>query len=107
MSRSDRQRLCNGRSSPYLGWAGAQVISFSLTYHGVVLFEDTTLELNNGHRYGARRARLLPVPLFVLPPFDPSHRSAAGLIGRNGTGKSTLLTAVGGFSVLSACREPG
>ncbi|EDQ84909.1 uncharacterized protein MONBRDRAFT_35317 [Monosiga brevicollis MX1] len=45
-----------------------KLINFSLTYHGVVMFEDTTLELNYGRRYG--------------------------LLGPNGAGKSTLLTAI-------------
>eukprot|EP00730_Choanoeca_flexa_P006336 TRINITY_DN12137_c0_g3_i2.p1 TRINITY_DN12137_c0_g3~~TRINITY_DN12137_c0_g3_i2.p1 ORF type:complete len:609 (+),score=224.86 TRINITY_DN12137_c0_g3_i2:67-1893(+) len=45
-----------------------KIISFSLTFHGVVLFEDTTLELNYGRRYG--------------------------LMGTNGAGKTTLLTAI-------------
>lgn len=46
-----------------------QVVNFSLTFHGVELFTDTTLELNHGRRYG--------------------------LIGPNGAGKSTLMTALG------------
>ena len=29
-----------------------KITSFSLTFHGMVLFEDTTLELNYGRRYG-------------------------------------------------------
>eukprot|EP00043_Microstomoeca_roanoka_P013405 m.131257 g.131257 ORF g.131257 m.131257 type:complete len:612 (-) comp15742_c8_seq1:1477-3312(-) len=46
-----------------------KIINFSMTYYGMVLFEDTTLELNWGRRYG--------------------------LLGPNGSGKSTLLTAIG------------
>jgi ATP-binding cassette, subfamily F, member 2 len=46
-----------------------QFVNFSLTFHGIPLFADTTLELNFGRRYG--------------------------LIGRNGSGKSTFLNALG------------
>eukprot|EP00045_Choanoeca_perplexa_P007854 m.72300 g.72300 ORF g.72300 m.72300 type:complete len:612 (+) comp14249_c0_seq2:119-1954(+) len=45
-----------------------KITSFSLTFHGIVLFEDTTLELNYGRRYG--------------------------LMGTNGAGKTTLLSAI-------------
>ncbi|EGD76175.1 ABC transporter [Salpingoeca rosetta] len=45
-----------------------KVINFSMTYHGLTLFEDTTLELNWGRRYG--------------------------LLGPNGSGKSQLLNAI-------------
>eukprot|EP00055_Hartaetosiga_balthica_P004793 m.13103 g.13103 ORF g.13103 m.13103 type:complete len:593 (-) comp4109_c0_seq1:238-2016(-) len=45
-----------------------KIINFSLTFHGIVFFDDTTLELNWGRRYG--------------------------LIGPNGAGKSTLLEAI-------------
>jgi hypothetical protein len=44
-------------------------VGFSLSSHGVPLIADTTLELNFGRRYG--------------------------LIGRNGSGKSTFLQALG------------
>jgi len=42
-----------------------KISAFSLALHGIVLVEDTTIELNNGGRYG--------------------------LLGRNGSGKSTFL----------------
>jgi ATP-binding cassette subfamily F protein 2 len=45
-----------------------QAISFSLTFFGVRLLEDTTLELNYGRRYG--------------------------LVGLNGCGKSTLMSSI-------------
>ncbi|KAK3652414.1 ABC transporter ATP-binding protein arb1 [Elasticomyces elasticus] len=45
-----------------------KVTSASLTFHGKVLFNDTTLEVNYGRRYG--------------------------LLGENGCGKSTLLKAI-------------
>ena len=46
----------------------AKITSASLVFHGRVLFNDTTLELNYGRRYG--------------------------LLGENGCGKSTLLKAI-------------
>lgn len=45
-----------------------KIISASLTFHGRVLMNDTTIELTNGRRYG--------------------------LLGENGCGKSTLLKAI-------------
>ncbi len=48
----------------------SQVSNFSLTFHGVRLFEDANLELNHGRRYG--------------------------LLGPNGCGKSTMLEALAG-----------
>ena len=45
-----------------------KVISFSLSFHGQNLIEDTTLEMSYGRRYG--------------------------FIGRNGSGKSTFLEAL-------------
>merc|ERR1712176_1111393 len=54
-------------SSPVLS-ADVHIHNFSMTFHGKPLIQDTSLELNNGHRYG--------------------------LIGSNGCGKSTLLQAL-------------
>jgi ATP-binding cassette subfamily F protein 2 len=45
-----------------------KIISASLVFHGRVLFNDTTIEINYGRRYG--------------------------LLGENGCGKSTLLKAI-------------
>jgi ATP-binding cassette subfamily F protein 2 len=45
-----------------------KITSASLVFHGKVLFNDTTLEVNYGRRYG--------------------------LLGENGCGKSTLLKAI-------------
>lgn len=45
-----------------------KIISASLVFHGKVLFNDTTIEVNYGRRYG--------------------------LLGENGCGKSTLLKAI-------------
>jgi ATP-binding cassette subfamily F protein 2 len=45
-----------------------KIISASLVFHGKVLFNDTTLEINYGRRYG--------------------------LLGENGCGKTTLLKAI-------------
>jgi ATP-binding cassette subfamily F protein 2 len=50
------------------GAKDVKIISFSLSFHGENLIEDTTLELSYGRRYG--------------------------LIGRNGSGKSTFLEAL-------------
>jgi len=54
-------------SSPILS-ADVHIHNFSMTFHGRPLISDTSLELNNGHRYG--------------------------LLGSNGCGKSTLLQAL-------------
>jgi len=48
--------------------ADIHIHNFSMTFHGKPLIQDTSLELNNGNRYG--------------------------LIGSNGCGKSTLLQAL-------------
>ena len=45
-----------------------KISAFSLALHGMVLVEDTTIELNQGSRYG--------------------------LLGRNGCGKSTFLKSL-------------
>jgi ATP-binding cassette subfamily F protein 2 len=45
-----------------------KITSASLVFHGKVLFNDTTIEINSGRRYG--------------------------LLGENGCGKSTLLKAI-------------
>lgn len=45
-----------------------KISSASLVFHGKVLFQDTTIEINSGRRYG--------------------------LLGENGCGKSTLLKAI-------------
>jgi len=54
-------------SSPLLS-ADVHIHNFSMTFHGRPLIQDTSLELNNGQRYG--------------------------LLGSNGCGKSTLLKAL-------------
>ena len=59
---------CTGQCAMTDGAKDIKFISFSMQYHGEVLIEDTTLELNYGNRYG--------------------------LIGRNGSGKSTFLRAL-------------
>eukprot|EP00912_Choanoflagellata_sp_UC4_P002287 UC4_evm3s1442 len=59
---------CTGQCAMTEGAKDIKFISFSMQYHGDVLIEDTTLELNYGNRYG--------------------------LIGRNGSGKTTFLRAL-------------
>lgn len=64
----DSNRMCTGELAMNAGAKDIKVISFSLSYFGENLIEDTTLELNYGRRYG--------------------------LVGRNGSGKSTFLEAI-------------
>jgi hypothetical protein len=51
-------------------------INFSLTFHGIVLFEDTELDLIYGHRYGTLLATAKPAKAaafaFATQP-DRSH----------------------------------
>jgi len=61
-------RTCTGELNMAEGAKDIKVISFSLSFHGENLIEDTTLELTYGRRYG--------------------------LIGRNGSGKTTFLQAI-------------
>jgi len=61
-------RTCTGELAMIEDAKDIKVISFSLSFHGQNLIEDTTLELNYGRRYG--------------------------FIGRNGSGKSTFLEAL-------------
>jgi len=61
-------RTCTGELAMNPGAKDVKVVSFSLSFHGELLIDDTTLELNYGRRYG--------------------------LIGRNGSGKSTFLEAL-------------
>ena len=58
-------RSCTGVLSSHPRGMDVHITNFSLTFYGVELFKDTTLELNHGRRYG--------------------------LIGYNGCGKSALL----------------
>eukprot|EP00053_Salpingoeca_punica_P001509 m.33794 g.33794 ORF g.33794 m.33794 type:complete len:589 (-) comp11054_c0_seq1:579-2345(-) len=64
----DNGRNTTGAMTSHPKGRDIKCINFSMTYFGNVLFEDTTLELNHGRRYG--------------------------LIGLNGCGKSTLLKAI-------------
>jgi ATPase subunit of ABC transporter with duplicated ATPase domains len=80
-----------------------KISSFSLTFHGVVLFEDTTLELNYGRRYGMpasnifKRAVLRHAMMAAsIPTCCCSPAFVAGLMGTNGAGKTTLLSAIAG-----------
>jgi len=61
-------RSCTGVLASHPKSRDVQIISFAMTYFGVRLLEDTTLELNYGRRYG--------------------------IVGLNGCGKSTLMTAL-------------
>ena len=61
-------RTCTGELNMAEGAKDIKVISFSLSFHGENLIEDTDLELTYGRRYG--------------------------LIGRNGSGKTTFLQAI-------------
>ncbi|QKX61019.1 uncharacterized protein TRUGW13939_08165 [Talaromyces rugulosus] len=61
-------RVTTGVLSSMASSRDAKVTSASLVFHGKVLFNDSTLEVNYGRRYG--------------------------LLGENGCGKSTLLKAI-------------
>lgn len=61
-------RVTTGVLSSMASSRDAKITSASLVFHGKVLFNDSTLELNYGRRYG--------------------------LLGENGCGKSTLLKAI-------------
>ena len=62
-------RACTGVLSIHPRSRDIKIDNFSITFHGVELFQDTKVELNCGRRYG--------------------------LIGLNGCGKSTLLATLG------------
>ncbi|PWW78054.1 hypothetical protein C7212DRAFT_293693 [Tuber magnatum] len=61
-------RVTTGVLSSLVSSRDAKISSVSLVFHGRVLIQDTTLELNYGRRYG--------------------------LLGENGCGKSTLLKSI-------------
>jgi ATP-binding cassette subfamily F protein 2 len=61
-------RVTTGVLSSMASSRDVKITSASLVFHGKVLFNDSTLELNYGRRYG--------------------------LLGENGCGKSTLLKAI-------------
>ncbi|XP_033099294.1 ATP-binding cassette sub-family F member 2-like [Anneissia japonica] len=65
----DTGRSCTGVLASHASGRDLKIINFSLTFHGVELFGDTTFELNCGRRYG--------------------------LMGPNGCGKSTFLNVIG------------
>eukprot|EP00897_Mesotaenium_endlicherianum_P010884 jgi/Mesen1/9824/ME000007S09886 len=67
------ERNCTGVLASHPQSRDIHIESFSLTFHGANLVEDTTLELNYGRRYG--------------------------LLGLNGCGKSTMLKALGAREV--------
>ena len=69
MDLNAESRACTGVLSIHPRSRDIKIDNFSITFHGVELFQDTKLELNCGRRYG--------------------------VIGLNGSGKSTLLAAVG------------
>jgi len=62
-------RACTGVLSSHPDARDVQLINVSITFHGVELIKDTSIELNCGRRYG--------------------------LLGLNGCGKSSLLHAMG------------
>jgi ATP-binding cassette subfamily F protein 2 len=65
---SSSNRTCTGQNAATKGSRDIHFVNFSLSYLGVDLITDTSLELNYGNRYG--------------------------LIGRNGSGKTTFLKAL-------------
>eukprot|EP00079_Xenopus_tropicalis_P018828 XP_004921084.1 PREDICTED: ATP-binding cassette sub-family F member 2-like [Xenopus tropicalis] len=71
--RKAAARAVTGVLASHPNSTDVHIINMSLTFHGQELLSDTTIELNSGRRYG--------------------------LIGLNGTGKSMLLSAVGGREV--------
>ncbi|EDO37542.1 predicted protein [Nematostella vectensis] len=62
-------RACTGVLGSHPMSKDVKIDNFSITFHGVELLTDAKLELNTGRKYG--------------------------LIGLNGCGKSTMLTAIG------------
>lgn len=66
-------RSCTGTLTSHPRSRDIKISTFSITFHGCELLQDTTLELNCGRRYG--------------------------LLGANGSGKSTLLQVLGGREV--------
>lgn len=66
-------RSCTGTLSSHPRSRDIKISTFSITFHGCELFQDTTLELNCGRRYG--------------------------LLGPNGCGKSALLQVLGNREV--------
>ncbi|XP_780119.1 ATP-binding cassette sub-family F member 2 [Strongylocentrotus purpuratus] len=62
-------RSCTGVLQSHPASCDLKITDVTLTFHGVELFVDSTVELNAGRRYG--------------------------LLGLNGSGKSTLLHAIG------------
>jgi len=60
---------CTGVLGSHPDARDLHILQFSITFHGVELLVDARLEVNNGRRYG--------------------------LIGRNGCGKSTMLSVLG------------
>lgn len=66
-------RSCTGTSAVHLRSRDIKLESFSITFFGAELLQDTTLELNCGRRYG--------------------------LLGVNGCGKSSLLSVLGNREV--------
>ncbi|XP_076094978.1 ATP-binding cassette sub-family F member 2-like [Mytilus galloprovincialis] len=63
-----KHRACTGVLASHPDSRDVHIHNLSITFHGVVLLDDTKLELNVGRRYG--------------------------LIGLNGCGKSSLLSAI-------------
>lgn len=66
-------RSCTGSLASHPRSRDIKISTFSITFHGCELLQDTMLELNCGRRYG--------------------------LLGLNGSGKSTLLSVVGNREV--------
>jgi ATP-binding cassette subfamily F protein 2 len=60
---------CTGALRKLANWWDIIIDSFSLSFNGIEIISETTLQLSSGRRYG--------------------------LIGPNGSGKSTLLNAIG------------
>ncbi|CAG2118378.1 unnamed protein product, partial [Medioppia subpectinata] len=69
MDLNAESRACTGVLGIHPRSRDIKIHNFSITFHGVELFQDTKVELSCGRRYG--------------------------LIGLNGCGKSTLLAALG------------
>lgn len=66
-------RSCTGSLASHPRSRDIKISTFSITFHGCELLQDTMLELNCGRRYG--------------------------LLGLNGSGKSTLLAVLGNREV--------
>ncbi|XP_054160803.1 ATP-binding cassette sub-family F member 2-like [Oppia nitens] len=69
MDLNSDARACTGVLAIHPRSRDIKIDNFSITFHGVEMFQDTKVELNCGRRYG--------------------------LIGLNGSGKSTLLASLG------------